>query len=60
MFMNVLYLFAASTTIFISLLLLANGDLGNAVKHVANIPLGERTSMMMLVGVSTAVGFYVS
>ena len=59
MFTNGIYLLAASSTILVALVLL-NEQLGPIVRTVSKVPLDERISKMMLGGVSTAVGFYVS
>ena len=59
MFTNGIYLLGASSTIFVALVFL-NKQLGTIAQSASKVPLDERISKMMLGGVSTAVGFYVS
>lgn len=59
MFTNGIYLLAASSTVLIALVYISK-TFGSILQNVSNIPLDERISKMMLGGVSTAVGFYVS
>ena len=44
----------------VALLFVTDGQIGTIIQNVAKVPLNHRISMMMLIGVSTAVGFYVS
>ena len=61
MFLNGFYLIAASGTMLIALVFVANKDVAQALQGMGSIPgFDERVSKMMIGGVSVAVGFYVS
>lgn len=61
MILNGIYLFAAFGSMLITLVIVANRDIGQVLIRSGRVPgLDERVSKMMIGGISVSVGFYVS